>query len=128
MYAAGREHPYREPCARIILAAATGEIGAVTDAEVIQELAYRYHAIRRAEDGLKLAENFMEAMGSVLPLTRLEVSRSLEIQRSHPFLSPRDATHVAVMESAALTRIVTADRHFEGVPGIERIDPADLAW
>ena len=82
IYAAGRDHPYREPCVRIVLAVADGEIEAVTDAEVIQETAYRFHAIHRPTEGLKLAEAFLSLVEAVLPVTRREVARSLQLQRT----------------------------------------------
>jgi predicted nucleic acid-binding protein len=128
IYAAGEDHPYREPCARIVLAVADGEIEAATDAEVIQEIAYRFHAIRRRAEGLKLAETFLSVMGTVLPVTCREISRSLQLQRSYAFLSPRDAVHVAVMEGAGLKQIVTADRHFDRVREVQRVDPLRLEW
>ena len=128
IYAAGMDHPYREPCARIVLAVADGKIEAVTDAEVIQEIAYRFHAIRRRAEGLKIAEAFLALVETVLPVTRREIARSLHLQRSYPFLSPRDAVHVAVMEGAGLSRIVTADRHFDRIEEVERVDPAGLVY
>jgi len=128
IYAAGREHPYKEPCARIVLAVAEGEIEAVSDAEVIQEIAYRFHALRRRGEGLKVAEEFLSLMDRILPITRDDVARSLDLQRAYPFLSPRDALHVAVMLGAGLDQIVTADRHFDRVEEIERVDPARLRW
>ena len=128
IYAAGRDHPYREPCTRIVLAAADGKLEAVTDAEVIQEIAYRFHAIRRRAEGLKLAEAFLSLVEAVLPVTRREVTRSLQLQRTYPFLSPRDAIQIAVMEGAGLNRIITADRHFDRVKEVERVDPTGLEW
>ena len=42
IYAAGREHPYREPCIRV-LAAVNDDPGAFfTDAEVFQEIVHHY--------------------------------------------------------------------------------------
>jgi len=128
IYAVGKEHPYREPCARIVMAAAKGEIDVVIDAEVIQEIAYHFHAIKRRAAGLRLAESFLQIVDTVLPVRREEAARSLDLQHTHSSLSPRDAIHLAVMEAAGLTRIVTVDRHFDRVPGIERVDPGDLRW
>jgi predicted nucleic acid-binding protein len=42
MYAAGKSHHLKEPCQRVILAIAKGELNAVTDTEVFQEILYRY--------------------------------------------------------------------------------------
>jgi len=128
MYAIGREHAYREPCARIVMAIAEGSLRVVTDTEVIQEIAYHYHAIGRRVQGVRVAKEFLEMVDDVLPVRREEAVHALELQHAHSFLLPRDAIHVAVMQTAGLTRIITADRHFERVPGIERVDPNDVSW
>jgi len=128
IYAAGRDHAYKKPCARIVLAVAEREIEAITDAEVIQEIVHRSHSLRRRAEGLTLAEEFLALMDSVLPITRGDVIRSLGLQRAYPFLPPRDALHVAVMLGAGLDQIVTADRHFDKVEEIERVDPTRLRW
>lgn len=123
LYAAGSDHPYKEACARIVLAVANGEVKAVTDAEVIQEIAYRFHAIGRRSEGLELAANFLDLMERVLSVTRDHAARSLELQQTYPFLPPRDAIHVAVMIGADVEQILTADRHFDRVREVTRVDP-----
>jgi predicted nucleic acid-binding protein len=45
----------------------------------------------------------------------------------HPRLEARDLIHFAVMRRFGVTRIISADRGFDGVPGIERLDPKRLA-
>ncbi len=128
IYAVGRDHPYRDCCVRIVEAAAEGTLNAVTDAEVIQEIAYHFQNLRRRAEGIKWAREFVEAVPEVLPVTRQDALRSLELLHDHSFLPPRDAIHLAVMQAAGIRRIITADRHFDRVPGIERIDPAALTW
>jgi hypothetical protein len=125
IYAAGKAHEYKEPCSRIILAIAQGEIEVVTDTEVIQEIAYRAHAIGQLKEGLRLAEEFLTLMATVLPVTREDMSRALKMQHHYASLPPRDAIHIAVMLRAGLRQIITADRHFDQVREIERIDPAE---
>ena len=44
-----------------------------------------------------------------------------------PGLSVRDAVHSAVVMEHGLDGIVSADRHFDRIPGLRRYDPADLA-
>ena len=46
MYAAGQTHPYREPCAWLMTQVARGRIAAAIDTEIIQEVLYRYGALR----------------------------------------------------------------------------------
>jgi len=127
IYAAGTEHDYKEPCRRVLQAVAQGDLDAITDTEVIQEIAYRYHAIGRPE-GLALAEEFLALIQDVLPVTRADVCRFLELQRAYPSLRPRDAIHVATMLGSGVTLIVTADRHFDAVREVERVHPVDLRW
>ena len=44
IYAAGREHPYKSPCADILRMVAENPQAFITDAEVLQELVHRYLA------------------------------------------------------------------------------------
>ena len=126
IYAKGAGHPLKQPCAEIVLAVANGILPAVTDAEVIQELAHRFHAIGRQAEGALLAEEFLSVMTEVLPVTRSDAERSLRLLREHPRLSPRDAIHAAVMLNHELRYIISAATRFAQGPGIGRIDPA--AW
>ena len=48
IYAAGGDHPYKEPCARILRMAAEEPQPFVTDSEVLQELMHRYLAYLEA--------------------------------------------------------------------------------
>jgi hypothetical protein len=41
-------------------------------------------------------------------------------------LQARDSVHAAVMLGRHVPFIISADRHFDGLPGITRIEPA--AW
>ena len=47
IYASGRKHPNKEPCARVLTMAAEHPWSFVTDAEVLQELLHRYLASGR---------------------------------------------------------------------------------
>jgi predicted nucleic acid-binding protein len=42
-------------------------------------------------------------------------------------ISPRDAIHVATMESAGIRRILTIDRDFDVIEEVIRVDPTELA-
>jgi predicted nucleic acid-binding protein len=127
IYAAGSEHHYKEPCRRILEAVAEREIEAVTDVEVVQEIAYRYHAIRRPE-GVVLAEEFLLLVPEVLPVTRSAIAYSLELLKAYPSVRPRDAIHAAVMVQAGIEIIVTADGHFDIIEEVRRLDPTAVRW
>ena len=58
IYAAGRDHPYKEPCARIIRAIAVNPARFLTDAEVLQELMHHYLRTNRWVAGREVFHRF----------------------------------------------------------------------
>lgn len=122
MYAAGREHPLRQPAHAVLASIGGGALAAVTDVEVLQEILYRYLSLGQREFGFAIFDEFTELMrGKVLPLEVDEVARARALAAEHPQLEPRDLVHLAVMERNGVAEIVSADRHFDGLPGITRI-------
>jgi len=126
MYAAGAEHPLKAPCLRVLEAAARGYVAAVTDAEVLQEIMHRYASLNRQEQGAEVVELFMHVLQDVLPVTREDLVLALTLYREHVQVQARDTVHAAVMRSHGVTVIVTADRHFDQLVGLRRIDPLDF--
>lgn len=123
MYAGGVEHPLRAPSQRIIMAVASDQLDAVTDAEVFQELLYRYLHINQREKGFLIFDAFYELMrGRVLPVADRDLQRARQLAEQYRSLSPRDLLHVAVMLNHGLTEILTADAGFEEVQGLHRLD------
>ena len=51
IYAAGRKHPYREPCVRVLAAVSNNPEAFVTDAEVFQEIMHHYRRTERWDAG-----------------------------------------------------------------------------
>ena len=130
IYAAGREHPYREPCIRVLAAVNDKPEAFVTDAEVFQEIMHHYLRTERWEAGQVVVESFAAMMqGRVSPVTIDDVLAAGLLANTHRGLSSRDLLHLAVMRRLGVARIVTADADFGRVPGIIRLDPADDgAW
>ncbi len=62
IYASGRAHPNKEPCARILMMAAIYPQSFFTDVEVLQELLHRYIASGRWALGREVLQNFAEVM------------------------------------------------------------------
>jgi predicted nucleic acid-binding protein len=103
----------------------------VTDAEVLQELLHRYTAIRSWEPlGRESLDAFSELMrGLTEPIYALDVFRAAEFVDTYPTMEARDLLHVAVMTRLGVTRIVSADRGFDRVAEVQRLDPADVdSW
>ena len=126
IYAAGREHPYREPCIRVLAAVNGNPAAFVTDAEVFQEIMHHYRRTERWEVGQVVVESFAAMMhGRVSPVTIDDALAAGLLANTHRGLSTRDLLHLAVMRRLGVTRIVTADADFDRAPGIIRLDPAD---
>ena len=120
MYLVGTAHPNKD-IARSSLARLTvaGE-RLVTDAEVLQEILHRY--VLTARVGLVGAalEAVLDQVAEVFPMEREDVILAAEVVRGTT-MSARDAIHVAVMRRRGIGRILSFDRGFDGVEGIERI-------
>ncbi len=129
MYAAGTDHPLKEPCRIIIEAAARQGTLFFTNAEVLQELIHRYRAINAwTARGLGTFKAFATAMEDrIEPIFAEDVQCAAGLVDTYPRLSARDLVHLAVMERVGATAIITADTTFDGLDGIERLDPASAA-
>ena len=127
MYAAGAEHPLREPCRRVMLAIGSGALAAVTSVEVVQELLHRFIAIRRVEVGRQLASDAMDTFAPVLPISHALMRRVPDLAARYPTLAARDLVHVATCVHEGITEIVSPDRAFDQVAEIRRLDPVELA-
>ncbi len=126
IYAAGREHPYREPCIQVLAAVNDDPEAFVTDAEVFQEIMHHYLRTERWEAGQVVVESFAAMMyGRVSSVAIDDVLAAGQLARTHRGLSTRDLLHLAVMHRLGVTCIVTADADFDKVPGIIWMDPAE---
>ncbi len=130
IYAGGREHPYREPCARVLSMALVYPSSFVTSVEVLQELIHRSLAIREWDHGRNVLREFAHLMhGRVEPLHVADIEVAAALADRHQGMGARDLLHAAVMRRLEVDRIISADRGFDRLPGVVRLDPADVdAW
>ena len=126
MYAAGKVHPYKDACIQILHRVAIGELLACTDAEVHQEIFHRYWSIGLLDKALQVSADFLEVVPDVLPVTVAEIKKTAELGQEYPLLTPRDWLHLAVMLNNGITEIISADRHFDDIEGITRLDPREF--
>ncbi len=126
MYAAGAAHPLREPCREALTRAVDQEVSLVTDAEVLQEILYRYFSIGWAEVARAVYDSAIRLCDEVIPIDEGHTSRALELLLEHGELSSRDAIHTATMEDHGLDRLLSTDRDFDALDQVERIDPAEF--
>jgi predicted nucleic acid-binding protein len=130
IYAAGRPHPLKEPCARIIRLAAEHPRAFFTDAEVLQELLHRYLALRLWPQGREVLKRFSAVMHErVEPVyaTDVEAAAVLADRYATSGLSARDLLHAAVVIRVGAEKVISADRGFGKLSDeIELLDPKDF--
>jgi len=120
MYVAGRDHPHREPAHRLLDRVRAGELEACTSTEVLQEILYRYSALRRLDLAQRVYDLFVQVCPVVLPVTLADTDRAKQFLSEVQGIGARDAIHAAVMLNNGVRRIATFDRAFDAVPGVER--------
>ena len=122
MYLVGEPHPNRERALEAVSRLFQAEEILVTDVEVYQEILHRYSSVRRF-DVLNDAFRALDRIARIaLPIHKPHVLRAREILNSVTTISARDALHLAVMDDTGITRILSYDRGFDAVPGIERLE------
>ena len=122
MYLVGAEHPHKVDARRLLERAVAEKRRLVTDAEVLQEILHRYVAIDRRDAIQPCFEVLLEVVDDVLAVDLKIVEGARDIVIGHPDLTARDAVHVAVMREHGIEHILTFDRHFDGLPGVTRVD------
>jgi predicted nucleic acid-binding protein len=129
MYAAGRQHSLKSPCVALLRRVAQEELEVVTNAEVLQEILYRYRALGETQRGLHLARLAVDQVGEdVLPVTLADMQLAFDlVARYGASIKSRDAVHAATMLNNGLTHLISADGHFDAIEGITRVEPRKLA-
>ncbi len=121
MYLVGGAHPHKDHAHDWLERLVAGRERLVTDAEVFQEILHRYVAIGR-RDAIQPAFDALNAIvDDVFPIDADAVQRARTVVLARHNLSARDAVHVAVMQQHGVTRILSFDAGFDGLPGIERL-------
>lgn len=128
MYAAGKAHDYKASCVWVMTEIAEGHLETVIDTEIIQEILYRYGAIRQKQLGVQLAGNLLSLIPHVYPVTLEDSQLTIQLFDRHfdQGLTARDAIHIAVMKNRDIKEIISTDAHFDVLKGIKRIDPKTL--
>jgi len=127
MYVAGREHRCRDPSRRFLERVRSGAVDACTSTEVLQEILWRYSALRRLDLAGAVYDLFVQVCPEVLAVTLADTDRARQLLASVKGISARDAIHAGVMLNHGIRHIVTFDEGFDAVPGIARLDLAESA-
>lgn len=120
MYVAGRDHPNREAARRFLERVRAGEVEGCTSTEVLQEILYRYAALRRLDLATDVYDLFVQLCPVVFAVTLADTDRARAMLSRSSSVGVRDAIHAAVMLNNEITSIATFDGAFDRVPGISR--------
>jgi predicted nucleic acid-binding protein len=127
IYAAGRPHRYKAACADILREAAGSELpDYVIDVELLQEVLHFYQSRQHLRLGLQIFDELMQTLPTPLAVTPRDVAVARDILARYPVLSARDAIHAAVVVTHGLEAIISADRAFDEIAEIKRLDPLEL--
>lgn len=126
MYAAGKEHKYKNSCLNVLKRISNGEIAAVSDSEVLQEILYRYWSIGKLNEGLQIFSDFDKLIPTILSVNRQDLLAARDFLKKYPKIKPRNAIHAAIMVSHKINTIISTDTDFEQIKEIERINPLEM--
>ena len=101
MYAAGADHPNKEPSVRFLERGARGEVEGALDAQSLQEILHRYRALGRWAEGRRVYDLARRLFPEILPITTPLVDRARRL----------------------LEAICSYDTEFDAVRGLRRIEP-----
>ena len=130
IYAAGRPHRLKEPCAQVLMLAAERPEAFLIDAEVLQELLHRYLALRLWPEGRDVFHRFADLMRErVEPVQAIDVEQAALLADELPELGARDLLHAAIMSRLGVQRVISADAGLDRLTEVERLDPMEIeAW
>jgi len=121
-YAKIMDREYGPSCAQVLRRIHEGRILTATSVLVALEAA---NALRKFGLGKEVKDTIdsIFSLGiMILDLNGSDTRNATDIFHRHR-ISPYDCAHVAVMKRAEIGKIISADRDFDRVPGIERKDP-----
>jgi uncharacterized protein len=125
IYALGVEHHYREPCREIVRRAAAGDLQGEASGELLQELLHQ--RARRTGDRAEAARaaRHVAKLAWWHPVEPNDIQRGIDLFETHDSLDARDAVLAALAINRGIEAILATDLTFDGVEGLERIDPRD---
>jgi predicted nucleic acid-binding protein len=114
--------PYCDPCSEIVTAIAAGEADGCTSTAVLEEV-WQLELSERAKRLDGLTTNAYETFRPVLDVTNEIFARALDLHDIR--VGANDRVHVATCLANGIDTIVSADRGFDTVEQLRRVDPLD---
>jgi predicted nucleic acid-binding protein len=97
MYASGAGHPNKESAVAFLRRVAEGEVEAVVDAEVLQEVIHRYTSLQRWDEGREVYSIARFLFPEVLAISGAVVDKAKVLVDELGSLTARDAVHASVV-------------------------------
>jgi uncharacterized protein len=123
VYAKGADHPFRDPCRRLIDAIAEEEIEATTTAEVLQEFVHVRAQRRTRSDAVALGGDYADLLAPLLTVEDEHLRRGLSLFERHERLGAFDAVLAATALDANARALVSADCAFAQVSNLPHVVP-----
>jgi predicted nucleic acid-binding protein len=124
VYAAGSDHPLRNPSRRLVEAVGAGQVRATTTVEVIQEFVHVRARRRGREDAARLGRAYSALLSPLISLVEDDLEAGLTLFERHPELGAFDAVLAAAARARSAEALVSADTAFGAVPELRYVDPA----
>lgn len=124
VYAVGSDHALRHPCRELIGWVASGEISATTTVEVIQEFCHVRARRRSREDATALGLAYAKVFAPLLTADGVDLVEGLGLFARSDQLGAFDSVLVETARRHGASSLVSADRSFAGIQGVQHLDPA----
>ena len=127
VYALGDPHPYRDSCRRIVADQGDGRLAGEVTSVVVAELVHQ--RLRQTGDRREAAQRGRELALAcrVHAPGEADASLALELFERVAGLDSFDALLAATALNRGIDAILSADRAFDHVDDLERVDPLDSA-
>ena len=122
MYLVGTPHRNQERAVAVLRRLAQERETFVTDVEVYQEILHRYTETRRISVIDSAIDTLNNIVSEVMSYGMPEIYAARDLIAITDGVSARDALHAAIMRQAGISRILSYDRGFDAIPGIERLE------
>ena len=123
VYALGSDHPFRQPCRRLIGAVTSGDVAATTTVEVVQEFVHVWARRRDRRAAAELGLDYAELLSPLLQVDVDGLRTGLALFSSGDRLGAFDAVLAAAALASGAERLVSADRAFGTVHGLAHVLP-----
>jgi uncharacterized protein len=121
MYMMGNDDRLRIDAQRAVERLTAERRRLVTSSEVFQEVLHRYVSIGRHDALEPTFEALRGLVDEVFAVEEPDVFAAKDLLHAYPKLSARDAVHAAVMRRRGIAEILSFDRGFDALSGLERL-------